>query len=120
MVDSSDRERCEEARQELEQVIQQACGADQRVPVLVLANKQDVPGASSALVLESMLALPALREHCAALSIHPTVATTGEGVADGMQWLLDTISSRLRDSPPGASSSSSSSSSTSSSQSSQS
>ena len=108
MVDSSDGERCEEARQELEQVIQQACGADQRVPVLVLANKQDVPGASSALVLEGMLALPALRQHCAALSIHPTVATTGQGVAEGMQWLLDTISSRLH--APSSSSSSSSSS----------
>lgn len=96
VVDSSDKDRFDEAKQELEQVIQQACTDDKRLPVLVLANKQDMPTASSAAVLESILELSALRHHCAALSIHPAVATSGEGVEDGMRWLIDTISTRMR------------------------
>ena len=108
MIDSNDRDRYDEAKQELEQVIQQACSDDRSLPILVLANKQDMPNASSAVVLESMLQLESLRQHCAALSIHPTVATAGVGVKEGMEWLIDTISNRMRarNVPPSSSSSS--------------
>lgn len=43
MVDSADKERIEIARQELELMLQEE--ELQKVPVLVLANKQDLPNA---------------------------------------------------------------------------
>ena len=52
VVDSRDQERLPEARLELERVARSLGG---RVPVLVLANKQDLPGTVGGLVTPSQL-----------------------------------------------------------------
>ena len=44
MVDSEDEERLEEARLELEMIVKVI---GRNVPVLILANKQDLPGNSN-------------------------------------------------------------------------
>ena len=48
MVDSADRERVAESREELSQVCESPEMAG--VPVVVIANKQDLPGESTAVV----------------------------------------------------------------------
>lgn len=90
VIDSSDHERFDEAKAELEQTIREACSG-RRIPVLVLANKQDVPSASESSVLESLLQLESLQSSCAALSINPTVALTGAGVPQGVEWLVNAM-----------------------------
>ena len=93
-MDSSDPERFEEAKNELEQVIQNPEMSG--VPILVFSNKMDMPTAESFAKVESVLALPSLSRACNALSIRPIVATTGEGVTEGIQWLVDEIESHPR------------------------
>lgn len=66
------------------------------VPILVLANKMDMPTATSFAKVESVLAVPSLSRACNALSIRPIVATTGQGVTEGIQWLVDEIESHPR------------------------
>lgn len=66
------------------------------VPILVFANKMDMPTAESFAKVESVLAIPSLSHACNALSIRPIVATTGEGVTEGIQWLVEEIGSHPR------------------------
>mmetsp|Transcript_1469 Transcript_1469/g.2896 ORF Transcript_1469/g.2896 Transcript_1469/m.2896 type:complete len:143 (+) Transcript_1469:213-641(+) len=58
------------------------------VPLLVLANKQDLPGALSAAEMEACLHLGAIRDrpwHCLACS-----ALRKHGLSEGLQWLAHT------------------------------
>jgi ADP-ribosylation factor related protein 1 len=97
VVDSGDPERFDEAKAELEQVV---AHPDLRgVPVLVLANKQDVPQAHSCAQVETVMAIPALATSCVALSIQPVVAITGQGVTEGLQWLIDAVQLHPRETP---------------------
>jgi ADP-ribosylation factor-like protein 8 len=57
LVDSADEERMEEAREELEYVLEMEAAA--AVPVLVLGNKQDVEGAMGKADLLERLGLAA-------------------------------------------------------------
>lgn len=66
------------------------------VPILVLANKMDMPNAETCAKVESVLAVPSLPRACNALRVRPIVATTGEGVMEGVQWIVDEIKSHPR------------------------
>jgi len=72
-----------EAGQELTKVIQDQEMA--RINVLILANKQDVPGALSIDEIKEKMKLESIkdREWC----IFPCCAVTGEGLEDGLNWL---------------------------------
>ncbi|CAB1448557.1 unnamed protein product [Pleuronectes platessa] len=83
VVDSNDRERCAEAREELlrmlgEQDLQDAV-------VLVFANKQDLPNAMNAAELTDKMNLHSLRNR--RWYIQATCATTGDGLYEGLEWL---------------------------------
>lgn len=83
VVDSSDQERFPEARKELLQILQN----DQMkvIPVLVLANKQDIPEAATAEEVAEKLKLIQLKTN--PWRVQGTCATTGEGIFEAIQML---------------------------------
>ena len=88
VVDSSDDSRVAEAKTELFKMMNEP--QLKSVPLLVLANKQDLPTAASASVLAESLGLSDLsQDHY----IQPAVAVTGEGVKPGFEWLCDAMRS---------------------------
>ncbi|KAG9287712.1 hypothetical protein G9A89_004115 [Geosiphon pyriformis] len=77
VVDSQDRDRIDEARQELHRII-----SDREMReclLLVFANKQDLPGAMSPADVTEKLGLHRMRER--SWYVHPSCATTGEEMA---------------------------------------
>lgn len=98
VVDSGcDAGRLSEAAAELAHAV--AHPALRGAPVLVLANKQDAPSARPAAQVAAAVAPPGLAAQCAALCVQPCVATTGQGVTEGLQWLVDAIQIHPRRDP---------------------
>jgi ADP-ribosylation factor-like protein 3 len=62
------------------------------VPLLVFANKQDLLSALSAADISIGLNLPAIRDR--AWQIQACSAKTGEGLQEGMEWLVKTVADR--------------------------
>ena len=93
VVDSSDSERFEEARSELLRVAryQESHG----IPVLVIANKQDLREAVNVDELGDTLGLKELRSQHPC-HIHPVCAITGEGLIEAVDALYDMIEKRKR------------------------
>lgn len=87
VIDSSDRERIEEAKNELWTVLLDPQFPD--VPLLVIANKQDIEGCMRideiirAFNLNNLEKMGTRSWH-----IQPTVAITGEGVEEAIQWVV--------------------------------
>lgn len=83
VVDSADKERFSEAKAELFWILD----SDEMkgVPVVVLANKQDLPGACQPSEVASRLGLPSVRSH--QWFIQGTCATSGEGLLEAMNEL---------------------------------
>eukprot|EP00403_Amphidinium_massartii_P028804 CAMPEP_0178402658 /NCGR_PEP_ID=MMETSP0689_2-20121128/16959_1 /TAXON_ID=160604 /ORGANISM="Amphidinium massartii, Strain CS-259" /LENGTH=234 /DNA_ID=CAMNT_0020023573 /DNA_START=68 /DNA_END=772 /DNA_ORIENTATION=+ len=71
----------------------------QNLPLLVLANKQDLPQARTVSEVCEMLDLHSLRQR--KWFVQPTVGTTGEGVAAGFSWLEETLTRRPHHRPVG-------------------
>ncbi|KAJ9532128.1 hypothetical protein QJQ45_003850 [Haematococcus lacustris] len=87
VVDSNDRDRVGEARDELmrmlnEDELRDAC-------LLVFANKQDLPNAMNAAEITDKLGLHNLRGRN--WYIQSTCATSGEGLYEGLDWLSANI-----------------------------
>ncbi|KAJ3609625.1 hypothetical protein NHX12_024144 [Muraenolepis orangiensis] len=93
VVDSVDGERMEEAKTELHKITRLA--ENQGVPVLVVANKQDL---RDALGLAEMERLLALRELGAGTPWHlqPACAIIGEGLREGVDKLHAMIAKRRK------------------------
>ncbi|CAA2964783.1 ADP-ribosylation factor 2-like isoform X1 [Olea europaea subsp. europaea] len=90
VVDSNDRERISEARDELHRMLSEDELRD--ATLLVLANKQDLPNAMSAAEITDQLGLQALRQR--RWYIQSTCATSGEGLYEGLDWLSSNISNK--------------------------
>ncbi|XP_076095660.1 ADP-ribosylation factor-like [Mytilus galloprovincialis] len=80
VVDGNDRERYEIAREELFHVI--ASDEMRKVPVVVLANKQDLPNSPKPDVLEEALSLQKLKDR--KWFIQGTCANSGDGLCEGL------------------------------------
>lgn len=111
VVDSVDVERMEEAKMEL---VRTAKSPDNTgVPILVLANKQDLPGAREPKELEKLLGLHELgggssgaggqnTSSCGGGSpvhmwhVQPACAITGDGLHEGMEALYEMILKRRK------------------------
>jgi len=91
VVDSSDKERLDLAREELNSIL----SADEMrdASLLVYANKQDLPGAASASTTAESLGLHKMRGR--EWYIQGTCATTGEGLYEGMDWLVDSVNKKV-------------------------
>ncbi len=61
-----------------------------KVPILVFANKQDKNDALQPNEIMEKMDLSSISDR--KWSINACIATTGEGVADGMKWLVETVS----------------------------
>ena len=101
VVDSCKEDRLEEAKLELLKIYKscserKAMGkhSNGNIPVLILANKQDLPMALDVFKLEHLLGLKELGKEC--WHIQPTCAITGEGLEEGMTKLLEMISGKRK------------------------
>jgi small GTP-binding protein len=93
VVDSSDHERMEEAREELHSLLQEE--GMQSATVLVFANKQDMPEALDAAAIADRLGLHGLRSR--SWFVQEATATCGAGMIEGMDWLAREVRGRLRE-----------------------
>ncbi|MFW9992858.1 MAG: ADP-ribosylation factor family protein [Candidatus Odinarchaeota archaeon] len=84
VVDAADYDRLDEAKRELREHVFNNEQAG-NIPVLVLANKQDLPGALPAGTIARRLALQEVREH--SYAIVPVSAKTGFNIEVAMDWL---------------------------------
>lgn len=88
VVDSTDTERMDEAKMELVRTVR--APENHHVPILVLANKQDLPGARDAKQVEKCLGLwelgPSQLFH-----VQPSCAIIGDGLVDGLECLYEMI-----------------------------
>ena len=87
VVDSTDRDRMDEARAEIKRVLSQEDLRD--CVLLVLANKQDLPSALSVEEVCNRMELDSVSDR--KWFIQGTVATTGEGLNEGLEWLCKTL-----------------------------
>jgi len=89
VVDSNDRDRVEDAREELTKMLNEDEMRD--AVLLVFANKQDLPNAMAAAEVTEKLGLHNLRHR--QWFIQSACATTGDGLYEGLDWLSRTLSS---------------------------
>lgn len=83
VVDSNDRERIGEAKDELMRMLTEDELRD--AVLLILANKQDLPNAMNAAEITDKLGLHSLRSRH--WYIQSTCATSGDGLFEGLDWL---------------------------------
>lgn len=87
VVDSTDKDRMSTASKELHLMLQEEELQD--AALLVFANKQDQPGALSASEVSKELNLVELKDR--SWSIVASSAIKGEGITEGLDWLIDVI-----------------------------
>ncbi|OAQ72632.1 ADP-ribosylation factor GTPase of the ras superfamily [Pochonia chlamydosporia 170] len=87
VVDSNDRDRVVEAREELQRMLNE--DELREAILLVFANKQDLPNAMNAAEITDKLGLHSLRQR--AWYIQSTCATSGDGLYEGLEWLATTL-----------------------------
>merc|ERR1712050_785767 len=90
VVDSNDRDRIEDAREELTKMLSEDEMAN--AALLVFANKQDLPNAMPAAEVTEKLGLHNMRNR--QWFIQSACATTGDGLYEGLDWLSRTLSSK--------------------------
>jgi len=87
VVDSNDRDRVVEAREELQRMLNE--DELREALLLVFANKQDLPNAMNAAEITDKLGLHSLRQR--AWYIQSTCATSGDGLYEGLEWLSTSL-----------------------------
>jgi ADP-ribosylation factor-like protein 3 len=87
VIDSADRNRLVESNQELQQLLEDDNLAG--VPTLIFANKQDLLQALPADEISDTMNLHLIRDR--PWCIMASSAKTGEGLQEGMEWLVQTI-----------------------------
>ncbi|XP_054715746.1 ADP-ribosylation factor-like protein 2 [Uloborus diversus] len=91
VVDSADRRRLQDCRDELRTLLleERLSGAT----LLVFANKQDLPGALTSEDIKDLMELSQIKTHH--WQIVPCSAVTGENLLIGIDWILDDIAARI-------------------------
>jgi ADP-ribosylation factor protein 1 len=87
VVDSNDRDRLAEARDELQRVLGEP--ELERVKVLVFADKQDLPRAVNVAEVTEKLGLASMRGR--QWFVQGCCGTTGEGLHEGLDWLATAL-----------------------------
>merc|ERR1712039_710436 len=90
VVDGNDRDRAEDAREELMKMLNEDEMRD--AVLLVFANKQDLPNAMPAAEVTEKLGLHNMRNR--QWFIQSACATTGDGLYEGLDWLSRTLGSK--------------------------
>ncbi|KAI1788966.1 GTP-binding protein [Ganoderma leucocontextum] len=91
VVDSGDRMRMQDCKEELHSLLQEdrLAGAS----LLVFANKQDIQGSMSSLEIRDALDLQSIQSH--QWRILPCSAMTGQNLVEGLDWVVGEVASRL-------------------------
>ncbi|KZV79652.1 ARF/SAR superfamily [Exidia glandulosa HHB12029] len=91
VVDSSDRLRLDDCKQELHSLLQEdrLAGAS----LLVFVNKQDIPGSLTQDEIRDALDLRAIKSH--RWKVLPCSAVTGHNLIQGLNWVVDDVAHRL-------------------------
>jgi len=87
VIDSADRRRMEETGIELNSLIEEEKLAG--IPVLILANKQDLITAMAPKEISEALHLHNIRDR--QWQIQSCSAKTGEGLQEGIEWVMKTV-----------------------------
>lgn len=87
VIDSADRERFQEAKEELMRVLDSQEMRD--VPLVVIANKQDLPGAADSSYIAKCLGLQHLSSR--RFVIQEACATSGDGICESMETLAKLV-----------------------------
>ncbi|KAM9277148.1 ADP-ribosylation factor 4 isoform 2-T2 [Morus bassanus] len=90
VVDSNDRERIQEAAEELQKMLEEDELRD--AVLLLFANKQDLPNAMAISEMTDKLGLQSLRNRT--WYVQATCATQGTGLYEGLDWLSNELSKR--------------------------
>ncbi len=92
VVDAADKERLEEAKEQLHATLQ----ADELkdAALLVFANKMDLPGAMSVRGLADELGLTQLRNRD--WHVQGAIATKTEGLYEGLDWVVQSLDKKDR------------------------
>lgn len=88
VIDSNDRERIQEAAQELRSIL--AMEELRDAVILILANKKDLPNAMKPTEIVKALDLPSFCRQT--WHVQSTCATTREGLFEGFNWLDESLS----------------------------
>eukprot|EP00339_Tiarina_fusa_P018758 CAMPEP_0117054346 /NCGR_PEP_ID=MMETSP0472-20121206/37668_1 /TAXON_ID=693140 ORGANISM="Tiarina fusus, Strain LIS" /NCGR_SAMPLE_ID=MMETSP0472 /ASSEMBLY_ACC=CAM_ASM_000603 /LENGTH=188 /DNA_ID=CAMNT_0004769907 /DNA_START=46 /DNA_END=609 /DNA_ORIENTATION=- len=84
VIDSNDRGRIRDAKHELHLTLEEE--QLEKIPLLVFANKQDLPNAMSVQEIQEELELPSIPSSHS-WHIQASVATTGDGLREGLEWI---------------------------------
>merc|ERR1711918_193953 len=90
VVDSNDRDRDEDAREELSKMLNEDEMRD--AVVLVFADKQDLPNSMPVAEVTEKLGLHHMGSR--PWFIQSTCASTGDGLYEGLDWMSRTLSSK--------------------------
>nr|CCA26955.1 ADPribosylation factor 2 putative [Albugo laibachii Nc14] len=93
VIDSADRSRLEDCKRELFSLLTQEklAGAS----ILIFANKQDLPGALPVTSIAKVLQLDDTQFSNRHWKIVSCSAISGDGLAEGIDWLVQDIASRI-------------------------
>ncbi|CAE7514982.1 arl3 [Symbiodinium natans] len=92
VVDSADRRRLEESQNQLEDLLREDDLVDK--PLLVYANKQDLPRALPGPELVEFLGLRTLKRQW---HLQESTSKTGAGILEGLAWLSDATSASVKE-----------------------
>jgi ADP-ribosylation factor protein 1 len=92
VVDSNDRDRVAQARDELQKML--AEDELRNAVLLVFANKQDLPNAMSTTEVQEKLGLHSLRQRN--WFIQGCCATTAQGLYEGLDWMSSNIKKSMK------------------------
>ncbi|RXG71120.1 ADP-ribosylation factor-like protein 4A [Armadillidium vulgare] len=93
VVDATDGERLEEARIELLRTLR--IPEHNGVPILILANKQDLPRARDGPTVEKLIGVSELGSS-QLFHVQPACAITGEGLEEGLEKLYEMVCKRRK------------------------
>ncbi|CAF0932503.1 unnamed protein product [Adineta steineri] len=92
VVDSNDRERIDEANEQLHLMLKE--DELKTIPVLIFANKQDLPNRLTLDEMKEKLNLSKLDETKQKWHLQPTIATTNDGIEQGFEWIANNLESK--------------------------
>eukprot|EP01133_Synstelium_polycarpum_P016939 gene16939-20151_t len=87
VIDSTDRERIDEVREEVEKILSE--DTLRGTALLMLCNKQDASDAMTIAEISDKLNMHAVRDR--KWYMQPTMALRGEGIYEGLDWLSNTL-----------------------------
>ncbi|CAL8070917.1 unnamed protein product [Orchesella dallaii] len=98
VIDSHDRDRIEESKEAFDKMIRNELL--QGVPLLVLANKQDLPDCMGVREVKPIFNQSAHLIGPRDCMVMPVSALTGEGIVEGLNWMIDCLKRNSEVRPP--------------------